>query len=72
MRDYFHLTDPVYGPKAFYRRCQMSIKLFVDILDGVREYEYYFEANVDAIGKLGFSSYKKCSTSIRQLSWSTR
>jgi hypothetical protein len=61
MRDYFHLTDPVYDPKTFCHLYRMSIKLFMDILDGVREYEDYYEAKVDATGKFGFSSYQKLS-----------
>jgi hypothetical protein len=47
----------------------MSIKLFMDILDGVREYEDYIKAKVDATGNLGFSSYQKCSAIIRQLAY---
>jgi hypothetical protein len=47
----------------------MSKKLFLEILDGVREYNDYFKAKHDATGKIGFSSYQKCSTAIRQLAY---
>ena len=45
----------------------MSRNLFLDILNGVREYDDYFEAKYVCTGKLGFSSYQKCSAAIWQL-----
>jgi bacterioferritin (cytochrome b1) len=35
----------------------MSRMLFLEILDGVREYDDYFEAKLDATSKVGLSSY---------------
>jgi hypothetical protein len=47
----------------------MSRKLFLVILNGVRYYDDYFEAKYDCTGKIGFSSYQKCSVAIRQLAY---
>jgi hypothetical protein len=35
----------------------MSRELFLVILNGMREYDDYFEAKYDCTGKIGFSSY---------------
>jgi hypothetical protein len=45
----------------------MSRKLFMMILNGVRAYDDYFTANSDATGKLGFTSYQKCSAALCML-----
>jgi hypothetical protein len=44
-------------------------KADLEILDGVREYDDYFEAKLDAPGKFVLSSYEKCSATIRQLAY---
>jgi hypothetical protein len=67
-KDYFHPTNPVYSEKTFRRRYRMSRRLFLEILDGMRDYDDYFAAKLDACGKVGFS-YKKCSAVIRQLAY---
>jgi hypothetical protein len=38
-RDYFHPTKPMFDAQTFRRRYQMSRKLFMIILIGVREYD---------------------------------
>jgi hypothetical protein len=38
------------------------------IIRCVRDYGPYFQCRLDATGVLGFTSYKKCSTTIRMLS----
>ncbi|KAK1619273.1 hypothetical protein QYE76_024790 [Lolium multiflorum] len=38
-------------------------------MDGVKLYDDYFCAKVDAIGKVGLSSYQKCTTAIRMLAY---
>jgi hypothetical protein len=43
----------------------MSRKLFLDILDSLREYDEYFEYKLDATDKVVFSSYQKSSAAIR-------
>src|SRR3954467_2451574 len=68
-KDYFHPTDPVFKEKAFRRRYPMSRNLFLDILNGMREYDEDFEAKYDCTSKIGFSSYQKCSAAIRQLAY---
>jgi hypothetical protein len=47
----------------------MSRKLFMMILNGVRVHDDYFTAKPNATGKLGFTSYKKCSATIRMLAY---
>jgi hypothetical protein len=47
----------------------MSRKLFGQIIEGVRLHDPYFRCMPDATGKLGFSSYQKCSAAIRILSY---
>jgi hypothetical protein len=59
MRDYFHPTNPISDAETFHRRYQMFRKLFMDILHGVRTYDDYFDAKLDATGKIGFFSRTK-------------
>jgi hypothetical protein len=47
----------------------MSGDLFMVILRGVRDYNLYFQCRPDAAGKLGFTSYQKCSRTIHMLSY---
>jgi hypothetical protein len=66
--DYFY-RKALFTP-AMFRRCfRMSIPLFTRIMDGVKVYDNYFYAKVDAIGKVGLSSYQKCTTAIRMLAY---
>jgi hypothetical protein len=66
--DYFHLETTLY--RNYFRRCfRMSRKLFGRIIDGVRLHDLYFRCKLDAIGKLGFSSYQKCSAAIWMLAY---
>jgi hypothetical protein len=68
-RDYFHPTNPIFDVQRFWRRYWISRKLFLTILNGVRAHDDYFTAGPDAIGKLGFTSYQKCSAAIRMLAY---
>jgi hypothetical protein len=47
----------------------MPIPFFNRIMDGVKVYGDYFIAKEDAIGKVGFSSYQKCTAAIRTLTY---
>jgi hypothetical protein len=47
----------------------MSRELFLVILNIVRDYDDYFEAKYDYTGKIGFTSYRKCSAAVRQLAY---
>jgi hypothetical protein len=47
----------------------MSRELFLIILNGVRDYDDYFEAKYDCTSKISFTSYQKCSAAIRQLAY---
>jgi hypothetical protein len=66
-KDYFHPIKPIYKAKEFHHRYRMSRELFLIILNGVRDYDDYFEAKYDYTDKIGFSSYQKCSAVVRQL-----
>jgi hypothetical protein len=68
-KDYFDPIMPLYKAKAFHRRYRMSRELFLVILNGVRDYDDYFEAKYNCTGKIGFISYQKCSVAVRQLSY---
>lgn len=43
--------------------------MFNRIREGVVAYDPYFECKEDALGKLGFSSYQKCTAAIRMLAY---
>jgi hypothetical protein len=43
----------------------MSRYMFMVILLGVRDYDFYFQCMPDVTGKLDFTSYQKCSATIR-------
>jgi hypothetical protein len=66
--DYFHPETALYRN---YFRCRfwMSRKLFGRIIEGVRLHGPYFRCKPDATGKLGFSSYQKCSAAIWMLAY---
>ncbi|KAK1614514.1 hypothetical protein QYE76_020031 [Lolium multiflorum] len=66
--DYFQPT-PLFTPALFRRRFRMTRPLFHRIMDGVKIYDDYFCAKVDAIGKVGLSSYQKCTAAIRMLAY---
>ncbi|KAK1614906.1 hypothetical protein QYE76_020423 [Lolium multiflorum] len=66
--DYFQ-PKPLFTPAMFRRRFRMSRPLFRRIMDGVKIYDDYFCAKVDAIGKVGLSSYQKCTAAIRMLAY---
>jgi hypothetical protein len=67
--DYFHPTNPIFDAQRFRRRYQMSRKLFLTILNEVKAYDDYITARPDDTGKLGFTSYQKCSATIRMLAY---
>jgi hypothetical protein len=58
--DYFQ-PKALYTPSLFRRRFRMSRPLF--------RRDDYFHAKVDAIGKVGLSSYQKCTAAIRMLAY---
>jgi hypothetical protein len=47
----------------------MSRKVFKTILHRVSAYDDYFHLKKDAIGKHGFTSYHKCTTTARMLAY---
>jgi hypothetical protein len=68
-KDYFDPIKPIYEANEFCHRYKMSRELFLVILNCVRDYDDYFEAKYDCTGKIGFSSYQKCSATVQQLAY---
>ncbi|KAK1628029.1 hypothetical protein QYE76_002344 [Lolium multiflorum] len=66
--DYFK-PKSFFVPSMFRRRFRMTRPLFRRIMDAVKIYDDYFCAKVDAIGKVGLSSYQKCTAAIRMLAY---
>ncbi|SPT17435.1 unnamed protein product [Triticum aestivum] len=66
--DYFSNT-PLFKPDKFSRRFRMARQVFNRIREGVVAHDPYFECKTDALGKLGFSSYQKCTAAIRMLAY---
>ena len=66
--DYFDTTKPLFKHQKFRWRFRRARHVFNWIREGVVGYDDYFECKEDAIGKIGFSSYQKCSAAIRMLS----
>ncbi|KAI4989028.1 hypothetical protein ZWY2020_036345 [Hordeum vulgare] len=68
-KDYFDTTNPLFKHQKFRRRFRMSRHLFNRIREGVVGYDDYFECKEDAVRKIGFSSYQKCTAAIRMLAY---
>nr|XP_040251539.1 uncharacterized protein LOC120968674 [Aegilops tauschii subsp. strangulata] len=66
--DYFANTT-LFKPDKFRRRFHMARHLFNRIRKRVVAHDPYFECKTDALGKLGFSSYQKCTAAIRMLAY---
>ncbi|XP_073362450.1 uncharacterized protein [Aegilops tauschii subsp. strangulata] len=66
--DYFSNT-PLFKPDKFRRRFRMERHVFNHIREGVVAHDPYFECKTNALGKLGFSSYQKCTAAIRMLAY---
>ena len=55
--DYF--TDaPLHGDRTFRRRYRMRRKLFLRIVNSIREFDSYFKCKMDCTGILGFTSIR--------------
>jgi hypothetical protein len=66
--DYF-ADAPLHGEKVFRRRYRMSRKLFLGIVNSIREFDSYFNCKKDCIGTLGFTLLQKCTTAMRMLAY---
>ena len=66
--DYFANT-PLFKPDKFRRRFRMVRHVFNRIREGVVAHDPYFECKTGALGKLGLSSYQKCTAAIRMLAY---
>ena len=47
----------------------MSRKLFLRIVNSIREFDNYFKCKMDCTDKLGFTSIQKCTTAMRMLAY---
>jgi hypothetical protein len=66
--DYF-ADDPLHDDVIFRRRYRMGRKLFLKIVEHVREFDDYFKLKRDAVGVLGFSTIQKCTVALRMLAY---
>ncbi|XP_020195431.1 uncharacterized protein [Aegilops tauschii subsp. strangulata] len=66
--DYFANTA-LFKPDKFRCHFRMARHVFNCIREGVVAHDPYFECKTDALGKLGFSSYQKCTAAIRMLAY---
>src|SRR4051812_727533 len=67
--NYFHRTNPLFPVKYFQHRFQKARPLFNRILEGVTVYDDYFKFKDDALGRVGFTSYKKCTVAVWMLAY---
>jgi hypothetical protein len=65
--DYF-ADDPLHGDAVFHRRFKMSMKLFLKIVENLREIEY-FKLKINVVGELGFSIIQKYTVALRMLAY---
>nr|XP_051204754.1 uncharacterized protein LOC127318325 [Lolium perenne] len=65
--DYF-ADDPLHGDAVFHRRFWMSRKLFLKIVENLRQVDY-FKLKRDTVGELGFSIIQKCTMALRMLAY---
>ena len=66
--DYF-ADAPLHDDKVFRRRYRMSRKLFLRIVNSIREFDSYFKCKNDCTNKFGFTSIQKCTTAMRMLAY---
>ena len=60
---------PLHCDKVFQRRYRMSRKLFLKIVNSIREFNSYFKCKKDCTDTLGFTSLQKCTTAMRMLAY---
>jgi hypothetical protein len=65
--DYF-ADDPLNGDTVFCHRFRMSRKLFLKIVENLREIDN-FKLKRDAVSELGFSIIHKCTVALRMLAY---
>ena len=66
---YYFADAPLHDDKVFRRCYRMSRKLFLRIVNSIREFDSYFKCKMDCTGKLGFTSIQKCTTAMRMLAY---
>ncbi|XP_045087375.2 uncharacterized protein [Aegilops tauschii subsp. strangulata] len=66
--DYFK-DGALFRPHQFRCRFQMRRHVFNRIRQGVVAHDPYFDCKEDALGKLDFSLYQKCTATIRMLAY---
>ncbi|XP_020170422.1 uncharacterized protein [Aegilops tauschii subsp. strangulata] len=68
-KDYFDTSNPLFKHQKFRRHFRMARHVFNRIREWVVRYSNYFECKEDAFGKIGFSSYQKCTSAIQMLAY---
>src|ERR1041385_1649100 len=66
--DYF-ADVPLHGEKTFRRRYRMGRKIFLRIVNSLREHDNYFVCKKDYTSTVGFSTLQKCTTAMRMLAY---
>ena len=66
--DYF-ADAPLHCERTFRRRYRMSRKLFLRIVNSIREFDSYFIGKKDCAGTFGFTSLQKCTAAMRMLAY---
>lgn len=66
--DYFS-NNPVYGEREFHRRFRMSRRLFLHIVNAVKQHDSYFNQRRASSGRLGLSTLQKVTAAIRILAY---
>ena len=61
--------NPTQDEAVFRRRFRMKRKLFVHIMQAIREYDTYFKLKTDCTGTVGFTSLQKCTVAMRLLAY---
>ncbi|XP_051197370.1 uncharacterized protein [Lolium perenne] len=65
--DYF-TDDPLHDDTVFRHHFWMSRKLFLKIVENLREINY-FKLKRDSVDELGFSTIQKCTVALRMLAY---
>ena len=66
--DYFS-DNHVYGKREFHRRFRMSRRLFLHIVDAIKQHDNYFNQQRDASGRLGLSTLQNVTAALRILAY---
>ncbi|XP_019172075.1 PREDICTED: putative nuclease HARBI1 [Ipomoea nil] len=66
--DYFS-NSPTYTDDLFRQRFRMRRNLFLRIVEGVTNYDQYFQSTIDSTGRRSFSPLQKCTAAMCMLAY---